>query len=163
MNNNLTTNKYLLKPGYMIINQEPTVVYGVVGSGVFLALWDEEESYSACCSYLYPFTKDKSKSNSLYGNTAIHWLIKKMKDNGSDTKNIKAHLLGGASSNSQRIGDNNILIAKKVLKKFNIEVVAADIGGKMGRKYIFDCQNGQSVTFKTHKIRKSDWYPYLSE
>ncbi|HPY95861.1 MAG TPA: chemotaxis protein CheD [Candidatus Cloacimonadota bacterium] len=162
MNYNLIGNKYLIKPGYLIVNHDPTLVYGVVGSGMFVALWDEKKSYSACCSFLYPFTNNKENLRGIYGNVAINWLIKKMKDQGSDIKDLKAHLMGGATNNMHKIGEENINIAKRILDKQNIEIITTDIGGKMGRKFIFDCQNGQSVTFKTNKIRKSDWYPYPS-
>jgi len=160
MKKELTEHKYLLQPGFIIVYHEPMIIYGVVGSGIFIGLWDEKKEYSGCCCYLYPHTIEKEKSTGFYGNVAIRWLIKKMRENGSQIQNLKALLMGGATLNNSKIGQENIHIAKEILNKFKIEIVSTDIGGKMGRKFIYETQTGHSITYKTNKLRKSDWFPY---
>ncbi len=160
MKKELIEHKYLLQPGFIIIYNEPMLIYGVVGSGIFIGLWDEKKEYSGCCSYLYPHTGDNEQSTAFYGNIAIRWLIKKMRENGSQLPHLKALLMGGASKNNVKIGQENIHIAKEILNKFKIEIVSIDAGGRMGRKFIYETHTGHSITYKTNKLRNSDWYPY---
>ena len=161
MNFNISEYKYLIQPGYMLITENATSIYGVTGSGVFLGLYDEKKKYSGCCSYLYPKPPNKENLSTKYGAVAIKHLIKKMKNKGSNVENLKAHIIGGSDTeSSDEYGLNNITIAKTILSYFMIEILSSDTGGKIGRKFIFDTETGQSLSFKTEKIRKSDWFPY---
>jgi chemotaxis protein CheD len=84
-----------------------------------------------------------------------------MKNKGSEIENIKAHIIGGGDSDtSDEYGQENINTAKTVLNYFHVEIISSDTGGKIGRKFIYDTETGQCLTFKTDKIRKSDWFPY---
>ena len=153
--------KYLIQPGYMYITENATSIYGVTGSGVFIGLFDEKMKYSGCCSYLYPIPPNNKSISTKYGSIAIKHLIKKMKNKGSSIEDLKAHLIGGGDTDtSSDYGQKNINIAKTVLNYFTIEILSSDTGGKIGRKFIFDTESGQSLTYKTEKIRKSDWHPY---
>ena len=158
---NVSEYKYLIQPGYMYITEDPTSIYGVTGSGLFIGLFDEKMKYSGCCSYLYPDSPDKQYSSTKYGSVAIKHLIKKMKNKGSNIEDLKAHLIGGSDTDtSNDYGQKNVNIAETVLRYFTIEILSSDTGGKIGRKFIYDTESGQSLTYKTEKIRKSDWYPY---
>ncbi|MCL2063192.1 MAG: chemotaxis protein CheD [Candidatus Cloacimonetes bacterium] len=153
--------KYLIQPGYMYITENATSIYGVTGSGVFIGLFDEKNKYSGCCSYLYPSPPNTKVLSTKYGSIAIKHLIKKMKNKGSSVEDLKAHLIGGSDSEtSNDYGQKNINIAETILNYFTIEILSSDTGGKIGRKFIYDTESGHSLTFKTEKIRKSDWYPY---
>jgi len=153
--------KYLIQPGYMFITENATSIYGVTGSGVFVGLFDEKMKYSGCCSFLFPTPPNQKVSSTKYGSIAIKHLIKKMKNKGSSVEDLRAHLIGGSDTESSNdFGQKNLNIAKTVLNYFTIEILSSDIGGKIGRKFIYDTESGQSLTFKTEKIRKSDWYPY---
>ncbi len=37
--------QYLLKPGYVFLSQEPTLIYTVLGSAVTVCLWDRKNRY----------------------------------------------------------------------------------------------------------------------
>jgi len=153
--------KYLIQPGYMYITDTATSIYGVTGSGVFVGLFDEKNRYSGCCSFLYPNPPNESTTSTKYGAVAIKHLIKKMKNKGSNIHDLKAHLIGGSDLDSSKdYGQKNVNVAKTVLSYFTIEVLSSDTGGRIGRKFIYDTESGQTLTYKTDKIRKSDWYPY---
>ena len=161
MNFSVSEYKYLIQPGYMFITENATSIYGVTGSGLFVALFDEKMKYSGCCSYLYPTPENAESLSTKYGAVAIKHLIKKMRNKGSQPENIKAHLIGGSDTDSSNeYGKKNVNIARTVLNYFMIEVLSSDIGGQLGRKFIYDTESGQSLTFKTDKVRTSDWYPY---
>lgn len=160
MKHDIAEHKYFINPGFIILYKEPMMVYGVVGSGVFIGIWDEKKEYSGCCSYQLPKTSVKEKSTALYGNIAIRYLIKKMRENGSKIHDLKAMLMGGASKDQNKIGEENVHIAKEILEKFKIEIISMDTGGKMGRKFVYDTQSGHTITYKTKNLRTSDWFPY---
>lgn len=163
MNFKIAKYKYLIQPGYLLISKEATSVYGVTGSGVFVSLWDSLKSYSGCCSYLSPRPKDKKEISTKYGSIALKHLIKIMKKNGSKVENLKALIIGGGDiDSSMGHGTENLKVAETILNYFTIEILSKDTGGSLGRKFIYDTENGQSLTFKTSKIRKSDWFPYES-
>lgn len=42
--NDVIENKYLIKPGYLVIYKEDLHVYGVLASGVFVALCDVKKN-----------------------------------------------------------------------------------------------------------------------
>ena len=153
--------KYMIQPGYMYITETATSIYGITGSGVFVGLFDERNQYSGVCSYLYPNPPNEKTVSTKYGSTAIKHLIKKMKNKGSNIADLKAHLIGGSDTDtSGDYGQKNVNIAKTVLSYFTIEVISSDTGGRIGRKFIYDTESGQTLTYKTEKIRKSDWFPY---
>lgn len=160
MKTEITEHKYLIQPGFIIIYKEPAMIYGVVGSGIFLGIWDEKKEYSGCCSYLYPKSPATDKGSAKYANVAIRYLIKKMRENGSNLNDLKALFLGGASLTLDKTGEENAHIAKEILNKYKIEIVSNDIGGKMGRKFVYDTRSSQIITLKTKHLRKIDWYPY---
>ncbi|MDD3052073.1 MAG: chemotaxis protein CheD [Candidatus Cloacimonetes bacterium] len=157
------TVKYLIKPGYLITYSKPMMIYGVLGSGLFLALWDQKRKYSGCCLYLYPMAEDESNLTAKYGNVAVNHLINRMCTEGSKTEDLKAHLIGGGSKDNSQIGEKNILIAEKILKKRGIEIYSNDVGGKLGRKFAYETNTGQNMIMKVHNIRESNWYPYISK
>ena len=161
MNFQVSEYKYLIQPGFMFITDQTTSIYGVTGSGIFLSLWDVKKKYSGCCSFLYPKPPNAESLSTMYGAVAIKHLIKKMTNKGSKVENLKAHIIGGSDiETSNEYGLKNIQIAKTILRFHMIEIVSCDTGGRIGRKFIYDTETGQSLTFKTDKIRQSDWFPY---
>jgi len=161
MNFQVSEYKYLIQPGFMFITDQNTSIYGVTGSGIFLSLWDNKKKYSGCCSFLFPKPVDRENLSTKYGSVAIKHLIKKMTNKGSKIENLKAHIIGGSDlETSNEYGLKNIQIAKTILRFHMIEIVSSDTGGRIGRKFIYDTETGQSLTFKTDKIRQSDWFPY---
>ena len=153
--------KYLIQPGYMFITENDTSIYGVTGSGMFIGLYDARKRYSGCCSYLFPHHLNNETLSTKYGSVAIKHLIKKMKNKGSNVEDLKAHLIGGSDNDTSKdYGKSNVNIAQTILSYFMIEILSSDTGGKMGRKFIYNTESGQSLTLKTEKIRSSDWFPY---
>ena len=81
---------------------------------------------------------------------------------GGNKENIKAQLFGGASNSKQSkmIAEENISIARGILKKLGIKIVSEDVGGDMGRKLIYNTLTNEAIVYKTNQLRKGDWYPY---
>jgi chemotaxis protein CheD len=44
------------------------------------------------------------------------------------------------------------------LEKNHYQVASKDTGGALGRKVVFNTENGEILVYKLKKIRNSDWY-----
>jgi chemotaxis protein CheD len=81
-----------------------------------------------------------------YGNIAIEKLISKVILNGSKRKNLVAKIFGGGEimqNRSYPVGKRNIEIAEEMLKEEGIPVLSSSVGGKLGRKIIFNTKTGE--------------------
>ncbi len=146
-----------------MISKKSTSFYGVVGSGLFVALWDKSLQYSGCCNCIYPKATTHNQANTKYTNSAVPHLLNQMISKGSKINDLQAHLVGGADHNSHNCGDMNIKIAKSFLHYKKIEILSSDTGGRIGRKFVYESETGQSAVMRFHKIRQSDWFPYKEE
>lgn len=152
---------YFLAPGYMYFAIRPEIIQTVLGSCVSICLWDSVQKWGCMNHFVYPFMKDKRKATPLYGNAATLGLIKMLDDSGSSRSDLKAHLLGGAhreNAGGPHLGDENIHVAREILRRKGIKIASEDVGGIMGRKVAFDVGTGQIAVLKVQKIRESDWH-----
>ncbi len=158
MQGGLPDNGYLMRPGYAVVTPHPHIVYGVLGSGIFVALWDEKKQYSGCCMFQY--ARSANRKSGLFGDVAIPKLVKTMEEEGSSLSDLRAHMVGGGINGNSSCGGDNTTVAEEILQRYQIEIITRDTGGKLGRKFVYHTETGESVCMKVHKIRKRDWYPY---
>ena len=154
---------YFLKPGYIFVATQSTVISTVVGSSVAVCLYDRKRGVGAMNHFRYPVTKDRSQATARYGNVATIALVKMMCQDGSNRENLEAQIFGGAcneESDTEDVGRKNYMTAKKVLARERIPVVSEDVGGMKGRKIVFSTSNNEIAVMKVEKLRNSDWYPY---
>ena len=151
--------EYHMQPGFLVIPQRPTLVSGVVGSGVFVSLWDSAQRYSGCCCYLHPRHQDH-RPTAQSGDVALLHLIRSMRRIGSLAADLHAHVIGGSVQDDNRYGERNRHVALEILRENHIEVLSEDTGGRLGRKFIYNSETGENVVMKVHKLRQEDWYPY---
>ncbi|MEA3417388.1 MAG: chemotaxis protein CheD [Thermodesulfobacteriota bacterium] len=159
--------EYYLKPGYIFLNTEPSIISTVVASCVAVSLWDCRKKYGGMAHYLYPFTDSGDKTTARYGNVSISYLIRMFLKEGTNKKNIKAQIFGGASlqqsTESREVAKENVRIARSVLKGFKIRIISEDVGGAIGRKLVYNTSTNEVIVYKAKKLRRSDWYPYISD
>lgn len=164
--NNFSPIDYYLVPGDLYISHEPSLVSAVLGSCVAVSLWDREKMFGGMVHYLYPFTADRRQYTARFGNIAVRGLIKMFLDDGSQKKNLRAQLFGGASSelpDCRKIAGENVRMARTVLKSQQIAILSEDSGGSMGRKIVFNTVKNEVLVYKVNNLRKEDWYPYGQE
>ena len=155
--------EYFLKPGYIYLPKENTVISTVLGSSVSVVLCDRSHKVGGINNFLFPFTKSRNKSTALYGNVAVTTLIRMMKSNGVKMSRIQAQIFGGAFNpeySSKDVGRANINVARQVLLTHEIEIVSEDTGGRLGRKIVFNTTDCEIATLKVEQLRRTDWYPY---
>ncbi|MEJ5300867.1 MAG: chemotaxis protein CheD [Thermodesulforhabdaceae bacterium] len=162
---NVQKSEYFLRKGYIYIPSVPTLISTVLGSGVSVCLWDRKRQRGGMNYFLYPETHNSLDARPIYGNVATIALVKFFREDGSEIKDIEAQIIGGAvpinaSPESTCIARDNIDVARKILKNYGIPIVAEDVGGKKGRKVVFNTFTNEIAILHVDRIRSEDWYPY---
>jgi len=156
--------RYHLEPGGVFTCGEPAMVSAVLGTCVAVCLHDRRLKIGGMNHFLYPKTKAFARPNSEYATASIPALIKQMQRQGSRLRDIEAQIFGGGEFVGAIIGGNigqkNIKMARKILKRNGIKVVSEDVGGLKGRRLIFHTGTNEALVMKTHRIRRGDYYPY---
>jgi chemotaxis protein CheD len=158
--------EYLLLPGYIFLNAEPSLISTVLGSNIAVSLWDQNKKRGGMANYLYPDCGAGDAATSRYGNVAIRHLAGMMAKEGTKRKDIKAQIFGGAETGDRdciQIARRNVSIAKKILHQLHIQLVSEDTGGSLGRKIVYNTEKNEAIVYKVNDLRNSDWYPYVND
>lgn len=139
---------HFLYPAAIFASNKPFIVHTILGSCVSVCFWDSKLKVGGMCHYMLPYWNGEGLASPKYGNIAIEKLLEKMYSFGCDKKFIVAKVFGGGeviqTSNPQfHIGKRNIELAWVQLKEFKINVVGSSVGGKNGRKIIFNTETGE--------------------
>lgn len=135
--------------GQIHIDTTPSAISTVLGSCVAVCLYDMKLGMGGMNHYLLPFWNGNGLQSPKFGNISIPKLIEAMMRKGATPRTLEAKLFGGASinigssTNTMMIGEKNIMVAKEILKEYNITIVAEDIGGQNGRKIQFNLERGK--------------------
>jgi len=134
--------------GQIHVDSAPSAISTVLGSCIAVCLYDSRLGIGGMNHYLLPFWNGNGLQSPKFGNISIPKLIESMMAKGSTSRTIEAKIFGGASMNigaseAMMIGQKNILVAKEILKEYNITIVAEDVGGQNGRKIQFDLERGK--------------------
>jgi len=150
LNNNTITTKvnHFLYPSALFASKEPYLVTTILGSCVAVCFWDKIKKVGGINHYMLPLWNGQGLASPKYGNIAINKLHEKMLQLGSTKENLQAKIFGGGevietTVYQYSIGQRNIEIAENTLRELNINIVASSIGGKKGRKILFDTSTGE--------------------
>lgn len=138
-----------LQPGELLVSKEAIKISTILGSCVAVCLWDKKKRIGGMNHIILPRTEDDNKASTKYGNVATIILYETLKKRGCLDRDIRTRFFGGASGLSlaskgsiTNVGEKNIEITRKVLKKLNLKVTGEDLGGHTGRKITFDIETG---------------------
>ncbi len=140
--------KKFINVGEIYVATKPTEIVTVLGSCVSVCLYDRVEQIGAMNHYLVPLWNGNGLESPKYGNISIPRLIETMQNIGCNLYNIEAKLFGGANINIAKsehmmIGKKNVIIAKEMLRQYNIKVSAEDTGGNTGRRILLRSDTGK--------------------
>lgn len=140
--------KHFLYPGALFHSPEPYLITTILGSCIAICLYDPVLRIGGMNHYMLPLWNGQGLASPRYGNIAIKKLIDNIESMGSSRSNLRAKVFGGAeiiSTNISQfmIGDRNISIARDILHEEKIQIVASSVGGKLGRKIIYDTFTGE--------------------
>ena len=135
---------YYLYPGYIFFSKDPYKITTILGSCVSICLWDSKKRVGGMNHYIYANYR-KSESKGISGAISIPYLIKLLVESGSKIEDLEASIIGGASSKilEPTVAEENVLIAKNILRKYSIKIREIHTGGFKGRKIIFDNYTGK--------------------
>ncbi|HCW03893.1 MAG TPA: chemotaxis protein CheD [Clostridium sp.] len=134
----------------VVVNPHRLITVGL-GSCVGIALYDTARKVAGLAHIMLPdSTQFINVTNPFkFADSAIPILLEKLKGLGASLPNIEAKIAGGASmfSFSDKsmildIGNRNSDAVRMTLNKFNIPIIAEDVGGKRGRTMILDSVTG---------------------
>jgi chemotaxis protein CheD len=135
--------------GQIVVERGGARLATIVGSCVAVCLWDAGRRAGGMNHYLLPDAPrvssrvDKPWS---YGELALPQLLEQLIGLGASPATLTAKLFGGAAINSgddrDGPGARNAALARSWLAARGIAVVAEDLGGRRGRKVVFDTATG---------------------
>lgn len=130
----------------MLFSSDSCVVRTILGSCVGVAVYDPLLRIGGLCHYLLPESSDQPPS-AKYGDSALPHLLWKFKAAGSEKKNLRAWIIGGALLLEAHeiffVGDRNAEFAETFLKDRGIRVVQNETRGYRGRKVHFHTGQGR--------------------
>jgi chemotaxis protein CheD len=135
-----------LHPGRSVVSSRPAVVTTILGSCVSVCLWDEVLHIGAMTHYLLPKPLAGGGDAARFGSTAIPEIYEELLHLGA--RSLVAKVFGGSSMNSllagQRgdMGSQNVAAAMAALATLGLSVSASDTGGSIGRKLLFQTDDG---------------------
>ena len=122
-----------------------------LGSCVGVSLYDPVAKIGGLLHFMLP---DSTQFNNVtkpakFADLGIPYLIEELKKTGALLPRLQAKLVGGAQMFSGldnkmvlNIGQRNVEKAREMLKKFNVPILAEEVGGNRGRTMIFDTATG---------------------
>jgi chemotaxis protein CheD len=132
--------------GQICVEAAPAKFTTVLGSCVSICLWSAKARIGGLNHYLLPWSTPEDRSLQR-GDVASARLIERMLAAGAPRSGLVAKVFGGSSSAPTvwRAGAENILCAWQSLAQARIAVVAADVGGRRGRRVTFDVSTGVAL------------------
>lgn len=157
MNRSDQLHEHFLYPSAIYASKAPTRVTTVLGTCVAVCLWDKKLGVGGINHYMLPLWNGEGLASPKYGNIAIEKLHEKMLEMGSSPSNIVAKIFGGKENvievDTFRIGPRNFEFAIEKLNDLRIPIVAKSIGGKHGRKILFNTQTGEVLMKLVNSLR----------
>ncbi|MBX3020877.1 MAG: chemotaxis-specific protein-glutamate methyltransferase CheB [Bdellovibrionales bacterium] len=140
-----------LNIGELIVSPTPAVISTVLGSCVSVCLFSTRRGVGGMIHYAHPeiLTTYGQERDFRYGEIAIPSLICEMQNlTSDDPSTFQAKIVGGASEidggkKSFDIGEENIKVAREILRQYNIPIVGESVGGPRGRKVLFHTAGGR--------------------
>ncbi len=132
----------------------------ILGSCIGVILRDPDRRVSGLAHIMLPLRQRDDAASGKYADSAIPALMARVLAGGGRNGSLQAFLIGGAqmfpmgNAALASIGDQNVNVARKILKDSNIPVVFEDTGGRAGRAVLFDNSTGQVSVRTLHAIQR---------
>jgi chemotaxis protein CheD len=135
-----------LHAGHLVIASRPTAITTVLGSCVAVCLHDPISKIGGMNHFLLPLHVDRDHSPR-FGTVAVPQLVDAVVRAGASRSALVAKVFGGASvigvlARGRRLGEENALLALRLLEEARIPVLDKDVGGSRGRKVVFFVDEG---------------------
>jgi chemotaxis protein CheD len=147
-----------LKPGELYASEAPAVVTTVLGSCIAAVFFNSGARLGAMCHALLPTGADAG-DGFRYVDFCMYWMLEWFGARGFAPGLIEVKLFGGSSllgtpkagrREVEGVGEQNIRRAMEIIEKERLNLVSYDLGGKVGRRIVFDTASGR-VQLLRHK------------
>ena len=150
-------NVHFLYPAALFASKTPYMVTTILGSCIAVCMHDPILKIGGINHFMLPLWNGQGLASPKYGNIAIERLLEKMISLGCLKGNLQAKIFGGGeviqtSVTQFNIGARNIKLAMEMLDELKIPVKGQSVGGKLGRKIIF---NTDTFEIKQKFIQKT--------
>lgn len=150
-------NVHFLYPAALFASKTPHMVTTILGSCVAVCLYDQKLQIGGINHYMLPLWNGQGLASPKYGNIAIEKLIEKMVSLGCNKNGLQAKIFGGGevietTVTQFNIGARNIKLAYEMLEELKIPIIGQSVGGKLGRKILF---NTDTFEIKQKFIQKA--------
>jgi chemotaxis protein CheD len=146
-----------LQPGEIHFSETSAQVTTILGSCLAVTMWEPNLKIGAICHALLPSCPNSEKCSRecpdqfKYVECTIAWMIEKFQERAIKRSTIECKVFGGGDmfppsvEDEKRlsVGKQNVKMALRILKMEGLRVVAQDLEGTIGRKIIFNSENGQ--------------------
>ena len=137
-----------LHAGQLYASAERMEIVTILGSCVAVCMYDAARGVGGLNHFMLPM--DSPTVSSRYANHAFDMLLKQLIALGAARARLEAKIFGGASllkegdatPTENDLGARNIAAARMRLAQENIPLVAEDVGGRQGRKLVFETATG---------------------
>lgn len=147
---------HYLFPSTLFYTKEEHLVTTILGSCISVCLYDSTLKIGGINHYMMPLWNGSGLATPKYGNIAIEKLIDQMTALGSRRNKMIAKVFGGADqlgNKSFKIGERNTNMAREIISEHGIIIAASSVGGRSGRKIIFNTYTGE---VRLKYVRKSN-------
>ncbi len=140
----------ILLPGHLYVTTDLEYISTVLGTCVGVCLYDTARCFGGMNHFLLPEARRRKPgegtSSHRYGTNAMADLLAAMDARGSDRRNLRAKVFGGARVNGDQhgIGRQNRDFAIRFLRDQQIEVLLEHTGGNLARQVLFDPRCGHA-------------------
>lgn len=158
--------QFHLKPGELLVTHEPCMVVTVLGSCLAVTMFNARFKLAAICHAMlpqprrtYPNTTAKSaagRGNDLnpphkYLSEVIPIMAAKFAGAGLNPGEVDVKIFGGGNvispsedtPSSRWLGNVNVETARALLNEAGYQIKASNVGGRRGRKILFNTQTGE--------------------
>ncbi len=151
--------------GEIMVAESPNFLRSVcIGSCIAVTLYDRDTAIGGLAHIELPCVEEARNKSSpaRFSDVAIGMMINQMKKQGVCIQDVRAKIFGGAnmfpeiisSDSTMDIGKRNILAVREELERYNIDIVAEEVGDHIGRSVLFDTSDGSVVVKTAHNGEK---------
>jgi chemotaxis protein CheD len=148
----VTTQRTFLHWGQLAVAGAGAQLVTIVGSCVAVCLWDPVRRLGGMNHYLLPEAPrvpPRVGKPWSYGELALPELLAQLVAAGASPLVVTARVFGGAAISHREDqggpGARNVVLARQWLGQRAIPIVAHDLGGRRGRKLVFDVASGDAT------------------
>jgi chemotaxis protein CheD len=140
-----------LHPGELLAAPEPCTVTTILGSCVAACLYDAEAGIGGLTHSVLPHAPAGAVHPGRFGDRAVVELVRRLLAAGARAHALRAKLFGGAcvldafAAGRNHLGAQNVASARDALHALAIPVVAEDVGGRRGRRLLFQTGDGTAL------------------